>query len=67
MRSISTRGRLLLTEAAALLPILRATPAADFDRPTPCPGWSVQDVLLGGARDDRHRPVPPVHAGRRRP
>ena len=37
--------RLLRTEADALLPILRRTPAAAFDRPTVCTGWSVRDVL----------------------
>jgi uncharacterized protein (TIGR03083 family) len=41
----STAGRLLRTEAAALLPILRSTPDPDFDRPTLLPGWSVRDVL----------------------
>jgi uncharacterized protein (TIGR03083 family) len=41
----SRAGRLLLTEAAALLPILRSTPAEDFDRPTVLPGWTVRDVL----------------------
>jgi uncharacterized protein (TIGR03083 family) len=38
-------ARLLLTERDALLPILRRTPAAAFDRPTVCTGWSVRDVL----------------------
>jgi uncharacterized protein (TIGR03083 family) len=38
-------ARLLRTEADALLPILRRTPAAAFDRPTVCTGWSVRDVL----------------------
>ena len=38
-------ARLLRTEAAALPPILRRTPAAAFDRPTVCTGWSVRDVL----------------------
>jgi uncharacterized protein (TIGR03083 family) len=38
-------ARLLLTERDALLPILRRTPVADFDRPTVCTGWSVRDVL----------------------
>ncbi|HEY3504431.1 MAG TPA: maleylpyruvate isomerase family mycothiol-dependent enzyme [Actinocatenispora sp.] len=38
-------ARLLLTERDALVPILRATPAADLDRPTACAGWSVRDVL----------------------
>jgi uncharacterized protein (TIGR03083 family) len=38
-------ARLLRTEADALLPILRRTPAAAFDRPTVCIGWSVRDVL----------------------
>jgi uncharacterized protein (TIGR03083 family) len=38
-------ARLLLTERDALLPILRRTPAAAFDRPTVCAGWSVRDVL----------------------
>ena len=39
------RARLLRTEADALLPILGHTPAAAFDRPTVCTGWSVRDVL----------------------
>jgi uncharacterized protein (TIGR03083 family) len=38
-------ARLLRAEADALLPILRRTPAAAFDRPTVCTGWSVRDVL----------------------
>jgi hypothetical protein len=38
-------ARLLLTERAALLPILRRTPADAFDRPTVCAGWTVRDVL----------------------
>jgi uncharacterized protein (TIGR03083 family) len=38
-------ARLLRTEANALLPILRRTPAQAFDRPTVCTGWSVRDVL----------------------
>ena len=38
-------ARLLRTEANALLPILRRTPVAAFDRPTICTGWSVRDVL----------------------
>jgi uncharacterized protein (TIGR03083 family) len=38
-------ARLLRTEAGALLPILRRTPAGAFDRPTVCTGWSVRDVL----------------------
>jgi len=38
-------ARLLRTEADALLPILRRTPAAAFDGPTVCTGWSVRDVL----------------------
>jgi uncharacterized protein (TIGR03083 family) len=38
-------ARLLLTERAALLPILRRTPADDFLRPTVCTGWTVRDVL----------------------
>jgi uncharacterized protein (TIGR03083 family) len=38
-------ARLLLTERDALLSILRRTPAAAFDRPTVCTGWSVRDVL----------------------
>jgi uncharacterized protein (TIGR03083 family) len=42
---VSTAERLLLIEAAALEPILRAAPADAFDRPTVCDGWSVRDVL----------------------
>jgi uncharacterized protein (TIGR03083 family) len=38
-------ARLLATEADALPPILRRTPATAFDRPTVCTGWSVRDVL----------------------
>jgi uncharacterized protein (TIGR03083 family) len=38
-------GRLLRTEASALLPILRTLPPAAFDQPTLLPGWSVRDVL----------------------
>lgn len=38
-------SRLLLTERDALLPLLRSLDAADFDRPTVLPGWSVRDVL----------------------
>jgi len=41
----SRAARLLLAEGAALLPILRATPAAAFGTPTVLPGWSVRDVL----------------------
>ncbi|HEY0639495.1 MAG TPA: maleylpyruvate isomerase family mycothiol-dependent enzyme [Pseudonocardiaceae bacterium] len=41
----SQAARLVLTEAAALEPILRRTPDAAFDLPTGCPGWSVRDVL----------------------
>ena len=38
-------ARLLRTEAAALPPILRRTPAAACGRPTVCTGGSVRDVL----------------------
>jgi uncharacterized protein (TIGR03083 family) len=38
-------GRLLQTEGAALLPVLRTLPPAAFDQPTLLPGWSVRDVL----------------------
>jgi uncharacterized protein (TIGR03083 family) len=38
-------ARLLRAEHDALLPILRRTPEAAFDRPTACPAWSVRDVL----------------------
>jgi uncharacterized protein (TIGR03083 family) len=41
----SRAGRLLLAEADALLPLLRATAPDAFDRPTCLPGWSVRDVL----------------------
>lgn len=37
--------RLLLAERAALMPLLRRTPAERFDRPSVCTGWSVRDVL----------------------
>lgn len=43
--STAIAPRLLRTEAAALIPILRATPGDAFARPTVCPGWSVRDVL----------------------
>jgi uncharacterized protein (TIGR03083 family) len=42
---VGAAARLLLVEAAALEPILRAAPAEAFDRPTVCDGWSVRDVL----------------------
>ena len=45
MTSTSRAARLLLAESAALLPLLRSTPAPDFDRATLLPGWSVRDVL----------------------
>jgi len=35
----------VLAERDALLPILRAGPAADLDRPTCLPGWSVRAVI----------------------
>jgi uncharacterized protein (TIGR03083 family) len=38
-------ARLLLIERDSILPILRALPDEDFDRPTALPGWSVRDVL----------------------
>ncbi|ANH92097.1 hypothetical protein A8713_13785 [Streptomyces sp. SAT1] len=39
-------GRLLAMERDALIPLLRARPAADFALPTAaCPGWTVRDVL----------------------
>lgn len=41
----STGARLLSTEQAALLPILRRAPAEAFDRLTVCTGWTVRDVL----------------------
>jgi uncharacterized protein (TIGR03083 family) len=44
-RPADLAARLLRTEADALLPILRRTPAAAFGRPTVCTGWSVRDVL----------------------
>lgn len=43
--STSRAGRLLLTEAAALTPILRVTPENAFNRPTVLPGWTVRDVI----------------------
>jgi uncharacterized protein (TIGR03083 family) len=45
MRDPERPARLLRTEHDALLPVLRRTAAADFGRPTACPGWSVRDVL----------------------
>jgi uncharacterized protein (TIGR03083 family) len=44
-RPADLAARLLETERDALLPMLARTPAAAFDRPTACPGWSVRDVL----------------------
>jgi uncharacterized protein (TIGR03083 family) len=44
-RPADLAARLLTTERDALLPILSRTPAAAFDRPTVCTGWSVRDVL----------------------
>jgi uncharacterized protein (TIGR03083 family) len=41
----SRAGRLLLAEAGDLVPLLRATPEADLERPTLLPGWRVRDVL----------------------
>jgi uncharacterized protein (TIGR03083 family) len=38
-------GRLLRTEGAAILPVLRALPPPAFDTPTVLPGWAVRDVL----------------------
>jgi uncharacterized protein (TIGR03083 family) len=38
-------ARLLRAEHDALLPVLRRTPEADFDKPTACALWSVRDVL----------------------
>lgn len=38
-------AELLLIEAAAIEPILRAAPAANFARSTICDGWSVHDVI----------------------
>jgi uncharacterized protein (TIGR03083 family) len=38
-------ARLLRAEHDTLLPILRRAAWPAFDRPTPCPGWSVRDVL----------------------
>ncbi len=38
-------ARLLLIEADALGEVLAAAPAAAFDLPTVCDGWSVRDVL----------------------
>ncbi len=45
MRSMRPAARLLAIEAELLPPILERTPAASFDRPTVCTGWSVRDVL----------------------
>ncbi|HEU0239552.1 MAG TPA: maleylpyruvate isomerase family mycothiol-dependent enzyme [Micromonosporaceae bacterium] len=42
---LSPGARLLLVERDALLPILRALPADDFDRATSLPGWAIRDVL----------------------
>ncbi|MER5641803.1 maleylpyruvate isomerase family mycothiol-dependent enzyme [Kitasatospora sp. NPDC002227] len=38
-------ARLLLTERAELLPLLRRTPEEYFDRPTACPEWTVRQML----------------------
>ncbi len=58
-------ARLLLLEADALCAILDRTPAAAFDRPTVCAGWSVRDVLAhcgaaltAAASGDLHRFTP---------
>ncbi len=45
VRDPQRAARLLRAERDALLPVLRETPVAAFDRPTMCPGWSVRDVL----------------------
>lgn len=45
MIDTTVAARLLRMEAAALEPVLRRSPAAAFDRPTVCTGWSVRDVL----------------------
>lgn len=37
--------RLLLTERDALLPLLRRTPADEYERHTACPGWTVRELL----------------------
>lgn len=37
--------RLLLAERDALIPLLRGRPEEDFGRATPCPGWTVRDVV----------------------
>jgi uncharacterized protein (TIGR03083 family) len=42
---LSVAERLLQVEQEDLVPLLRSTPAADFDRPTVCTGWSVRDVV----------------------
>lgn len=45
-RDAELPSRLLLSERAALLPLLRAAPEADFARRTrACPDWSVRQVL----------------------
>jgi uncharacterized protein (TIGR03083 family) len=61
-------ARLLMTERAALLPILRRTPADAFLRPTVCTGWTVRDVLahcgaaLTGLAEDRlHKFTPELN------
>ncbi len=58
-------ARLLRIEADALCAILDRTPAAAFDRPTVCTGWSVRDVLAhcgaaltATASGDLHRFTP---------
>jgi uncharacterized protein (TIGR03083 family) len=38
-------ARLLLTERAELLPLLRSTPEEYFDRMTACPDWTVREML----------------------
>lgn len=38
-------GRLLRTERATLIPLLRAADDAAFAAPTCCPGWTVRDLL----------------------
>lgn len=37
--------RLLLTEQRSLIPLLRSLPRSWFARPTPCPEWTVRDII----------------------
>jgi uncharacterized protein (TIGR03083 family) len=64
---------LLGVERARLSELLSSLDRADWDRPTPCPGWTVLGLcchlvgddlsLLSRQRDDHHGTRPPADAG----